>query len=79
MDNHSPLFGEHPNPRPNAMRRQPSADKMPHERDESVDPVSPVPEPEMKQASIDVSRGMVDTDRGAAVNVTYKKQKTRER
>ena len=31
----------------------------------------------MKQASADVSRGMVDTDRGAAMNATYKKQKTR--
>lgn len=50
---------------------------MPHERDESVDPDIPPPEPEMKQASADVSRGMVDTDRGAAMNTTYKKQKTR--
>lgn len=53
------------------------AGKMPHERDESVDPDIPPPEPEMKQASADVSRGMVDTDRGVAMNTTYKKQKTR--
>ena len=53
------------------------AGKMPHEQDESVDPDIPPPEPEMKQASADVSRGMVDTDRGAAMNATYKKQKTR--
>jgi hypothetical protein len=52
-----------------------SPGKMPHERDESVDAVIPPPEPEMKQASIDVTRGMVDTDRGAAMNVTYKEQK----
>jgi hypothetical protein len=54
---------------------QESAGKMPHERDESADPAVPPPEPEMKQASVDVSHGMVDTDRGAAVNATYKKQK----
>lgn len=54
-----------------------TAGKMPHERDESVDPDIPPPEPEMKQASADVSRGMVDTDRGVAMNATYKKQKTR--
>lgn len=61
----------------NTTSQQDSPAKMPHERDESVDPVIPPPEPEMKQASIDVTRGMVDTDRGAAMNVTYKKQKTR--
>ena len=61
----------------NAMSPQELAGKMPHERDESVDPAVPPPEPEMKQASVDVSRGMVDTDRGAAMNVTYKKQKSR--
>ncbi len=63
----------------NATSPQELAGKMPHERDESVDPAVPPPEPEMKQASVDLSRGMVDTDRGAATNVTYKKQKTRER
>ena len=67
----------HVNTRSNAKTAQPSAGKLPHERDESVDPVVPPPEPEMKQASADVSRGMVDTDRGAAMNVTYKKQKKR--
>ena len=66
-----------PDPRKNSKSEQQLAGKMPHERDESVDPAVPPPEPEMKQASIDVSRGMVDTDRGAAMNVTYKKQKKR--
>ena len=61
----------------NATNPQESVGKMPHERDESTDPDTPPPEPEMKQASVDVSRGMVDTDRGAAMNVTYKKQKSR--
>jgi hypothetical protein len=64
-------------PAPLAYAHSQQADKMPHERDETVDPVVPPPEPEMKQASIDVTRGMVDTDRGAAMNVTYKKQKKR--
>ena len=65
-------------PPANAKSEEALAGKMPHERDESVDPVIPPPQPEMKQASIDVSRGMVDTDRGAAMNVTYKKQKKRD-
>ncbi len=61
-----------------ANSQQDLAGKMPHERDQSVDPAAPPPEPEMKQASLDVSRGMVDTDRGAAMNATYKKQRTRD-
>ncbi len=68
---------KHAAPLADAKIQQPLAGKMPHERDESVDPAVPPPEPEMKQASVDVSRGMVDTDRGAAMNVTYKKQKKR--
>ncbi len=68
---------KHLAPLANAQRQQQMAGKMPHERDESVDPAVPPPEPEMKQASVDVGRGMVDTDRGAAMNVTYKKQKKR--
>ena len=59
------------------MQQQELAGKMPHERDESTDPAVPPPEPEMKQASVDISRGMLDTDRAAAMNVTYKKQKKR--
>lgn len=55
------------------------AGKMPHERDEVADPQVPPPEPAMKQASADLNRGLVDTDRGAAMNATYKKQKTRGR
>jgi hypothetical protein len=62
-----------------AKNAQTGVGKMPHERDESTDPQVPPPEPEMKQASADVSRGLVDTDRGVAMNVTYKKQKTRGR
>ena len=63
---------------PSSVKRQQDlAGKMPHERDESVDPAVPPPEPELKQASVDVSRGMVDTDRGAAMNVIYKQQKKR--
>jgi hypothetical protein len=51
--------------------------KLPHELDESVDPNPPPLQPEIKQAAKDLARGLVDTDRALAVNVTYKKQKTR--
>lgn len=68
---------KHPATPSDASTQAKPAGKMPHERDESVDPDIPPPEPEMKQASADVSRGMVDTDRGVAMNATYKKQKTR--
>ncbi len=53
-----------------------NADKLPHERDETTDTDTPPPEPAMVKASADVAHGMVDTDRGNAVNITYKKQKT---
>lgn len=60
-----------------AAEQTAAAGKMPHERDETPDPVVPPPQAEMKQASRDLSRGLVDTDRGAAVDKTYKKQKLR--
>ena len=50
-----------------------AAGTMPHERDESPDPAVPPPQPEMAW-SRDLSRGLVDTDRSAAVDKTYKKQ-----
>ena len=51
--------------------------KLPHELDETTDPVVPPPQPVIKQASADLRRGLVDTDRGLVMDVTYKKQKTR--
>jgi hypothetical protein len=51
--------------------------KLPHELDESVNPDPPEAQPVMKQAAKDIARGLVDTDRGVAVDVTYKKQKNR--
>ena len=51
------------------------AAKLPHERDESIDIVGKVPSEPMKQASRDLKRGLVDTDRGAEAGRTYKKLK----
>jgi hypothetical protein len=50
-------------------------DKLPNEVDESTDPNPPPPQEIIKQAASDLKRGLVDTDRGAAVDLTYKKQK----
>jgi hypothetical protein len=55
--------------------RAKAAGKIPHERDESVDPVIAPPEPEMKQASADISSGMVDIDRGVATSAATKRRK----
>jgi hypothetical protein len=52
--------------------------KLPHEIDESVNPNPPPPQPVIKQAAKDLARGLVDTDRGLSMSVTYKKQKTRK-
>ncbi len=51
------------------------AAKLPHERDETIDIVGKVPSEPMKQASRDLKRGLVDTDRGAEAGRTYKKLK----
>lgn len=52
-------------------------DKLPHEQDEATDPVVPPPQEIIKQAGADLKRGLVDTDRAAVMDATYKKQKTR--
>ena len=48
---------------------------MPNERDESVDMTDGVPDPMMKQAAVDVSRGLQDTSKVAELNRAYKKLK----
>ncbi len=51
--------------------------KMPHERDEAVDPGGgQVKSEQVAQAYRDVRRGLTDTDRGAEMHKTYAKQKT---
>lgn len=44
-------------------------------RDDVIDIVGKVPSEPMKQASRDLKRGLVDTDRGAEAGRTYKKLK----
>jgi hypothetical protein len=51
--------------------------KLPHERDEAVDPGGgQVGSEQVAQAYRDVRRGLTDTDRSAEVHKTYAKQKT---
>jgi hypothetical protein len=51
--------------------------KLPHERDEAVDPGGgQVDSEQVAQAYRDVRRGLTDTDRSAEVHKTYAKQKT---
>jgi hypothetical protein len=49
--------------------------KLPLERDESIDAVGTVSSEPMKQASRDLKRGLIDTDRSTEVDRTYKKLK----
>ena len=48
---------------------------MPNERDESVDMTAAAPDPLVKQAAVDVKRGLQDTSNGAELNRAYKKLK----
>ena len=48
--------------------------KQPHERDESTDTAAE-PQPRIQQAHDDLQRGLRDTDRGAPMDETYRKQK----
>ena len=56
---------------------QQHVDRLPHEMDESADHQASVPREIIKQAAADVSNGLQDTDRGAQVNLAYKKLKAR--
>ncbi len=49
--------------------------KLPHERDESTDAMAGAPRKRIKQAHDDLRRGLTDTDRGPAVDTTYRKLK----
>lgn len=48
---------------------------LPHERDESTSSTPPVPRKVIEQARRDVSRGLVDTDKGPVLDEAYRKQK----
>ncbi|MBC7608807.1 MAG: hypothetical protein H7228_04385 [Polaromonas sp.] len=48
---------------------------LPHERDQSTDMTASKPDPVIKQALRDVSRGLTDTSKGVEMNSAYKKLK----
>ena len=49
--------------------------KLPSERDESVVMTPAEPDPAIKQAAIDIERGLQDTSNGLETNRVYKKLK----
>lgn len=51
------------------------APRMPHEHDESSDQQTGPLDPAGVQGEKDLKRGLVDTDRGKAMDETYQKQK----
>lgn len=46
---------------------------LPHERDQSTDMTAEQPDKEIKQASVDVKRGIKDTSRSTETNLAYQK------
>ncbi len=52
-----------------------SAAKLPHEHDESAGMTGGIPSVPVQQAHRDVTRGLVDTDRGPVADATYRKLK----
>lgn len=46
---------------------------MPHERDQSTDMTSAVPDPQIQQADADLRRGLQDTDKSPAMDAAYDK------
>lgn len=54
---------------------QAPVDLLPHEQDESSSGQASPPRKIMKQAAMDVDRGLKDTDRGVEIDKTYAKQK----
>lgn len=47
--------------------------ELPHECDQAVDMTAPKPDPVVTQASRDVSRGLLDTSKGAEMDRAYQK------
>lgn len=48
---------------------------LPHERDQSAAMTDPQPDPQVRQASIDLQRGLQDTSKSPAMDRTYQKLK----
>ncbi|WP_395056263.1 hypothetical protein [Polaromonas sp.] len=48
---------------------------MPHERDQSTDMTSAVPDPQIRQADADLRRGLQDTGKSPAMDAAYDKLK----
>ena len=48
---------------------------LPHERDQSTDMTASKPDPLVRQAQRDVSRGIKDTSKGAEMDTAYNKLK----
>ena len=73
------------NPRGNTARRSDAGDRqpdvqgdaprLPHERDESADQAPAEVDAAVAQAGRDVARGLVDTDRGPAMDAVYRQLK----
>ncbi|MGQ2980559.1 MAG: hypothetical protein ACT6Q9_12780 [Polaromonas sp.] len=49
---------------------------LPHERDQSVGMTDDAPDPQVKQASKDLGRGLKDTGKGPAMDAAYNKLKS---
>jgi hypothetical protein len=49
--------------------------KLPHEHDETVNPIPTEPQKVIQLAAQDLAQGQVDTGRSVAVDVMYKKLK----
>ncbi len=58
-----------------STEQQDGVPRLPHERDESADSQHSPPRADMQQASKDIKRGLVDTDRGPVTDATYRKLK----
>ena len=48
---------------------------LPHERDQSTDMTADKPDPAMRQAGLDLKRGLQDTSKSPEMNRTYNKLK----
>jgi len=64
--------GKPPTPRDAAVKAKL---EMPNERDESVAMTADTPDPLIKQAALDVARGLQDTSNAVELNRAYKKLK----
>lgn len=71
---HSPP-DEHPKGQTHSTVDQEPQPRLPHEHDQSSDSQESPSQPVIEQASKDLKKGLVDTDRGPAAHDAYQKQK----